>query len=172
MALRFAFSLSRLLAVEAFHLQAEPNRELAFMSMKILGLSFDFHDAAAALIDDSGVIAAVQEERFSRKKNDPGLPVHAFDYCLKQAGISAQQLDYVVFYEKPLLKFDRILRCSLGGYPRTSEYLFSTLAAWVHKRKLFVAARIAEALHIPRSRIRFIKHHYSHAASAFFLLPL
>lgn len=136
--------------------------------MRILGLSFDFHDAAAALVGDEGVIAAAQEERFSRQKNDPRLPRHAIDFCLQQAGITARQLDHVVFYEMPLLKFERILRCSLRGLPQTLEYFLTTMAAWVHKRKLLVGARIAEALGIPRRRVRYVQHHQAHAASAFF----
>ncbi len=139
--------------------------------MLTLGLSFDFHDAAAALVGDQGVIAAAQEERFSRKKNDPQLPRSAVEYCLAKAGIQPCDLDDVVFYESPLLKFDRILRHSIGGLPTTRKYLVDTVRAWVNKGKLHVGDRIASDLGLPRDRVRFVRHHYSHAASAYFCSP-
>ena len=104
--------------------------------MYILGVSCFYHDAAAALLHDGDLVAASEEERFSRKKHDSGFPKHAIEFCLRQAGITAADLDYVVFYEKPLLKFDRILRSSLatavqrGGYsvrsPQEVESLLGT----------------------------------------------
>lgn len=139
--------------------------------MLTLGLSFDFHDAAAALVGDQGVIAAAQEERFSRRKNDPQLPRAAVEYCLAQAGASPSDLDDVVFYENSLLKFDRILRHSLVGLPATRNYLAATIRSWINKGKLHVGDRIADELGLPRNRIRFVRHHHSHAASAYFCSP-
>ena len=87
--------------------------------MNILGLSFFYHDSAAALLQDGMLTAAAEEERFSRIKHDNGFPKHAIQFCLKQAGIDADDLDYVVFYEKPFVKFERILMTALGTFPRS-----------------------------------------------------
>lgn len=139
--------------------------------MYVLGLSFDYHDAAAALLNDGIVIAAAQEERFSRTKNDPSLPVSAISFCLTQAGIAAADLEQVVFYEKSLLKLDRILRSSAQRFPRSRHYLFSALKSWIHRDKLYTRSRIARQLRIHPSKVSSILHHDSHAASTFFCSP-
>lgn len=139
--------------------------------MNILGLSFDFHDAAAALVQDGRVVAAAQEERFSRIKNDPSFPRQAAAFCLEEACLRPGQLDSVVFYERPLEKFDRIVQASLLRWPASEEYLRRTLQLWAVKRKLHVARRIREELGVPRRKVRFVDHHNSHAASAYYCSP-
>lgn len=139
--------------------------------MYILGLSFDYHDAAAALTKDGKVLAAAQEERFSRKKNDSSLPLSAIAFCLNQAGIHGRDLDQIVFYENTLLKLDRILRTSIKNLPGSKEYFSSAMRSWVYKAKLYTRARIARALDVPLSRVCAVLHHDSHAASAFFCSP-
>lgn len=139
--------------------------------MNILGLSFDYHDSAAALISGGTLIAAAQEERFTRRKNDASLPVQATRFCLDQAGIQAGDLDHVVFYENPTAKFDRILKASLQN-PSAARNLRSwTFPAWLGQRKLLVVPRICEALGIPPSKVTCLEHHLSHAASAFYASP-
>jgi carbamoyltransferase len=138
--------------------------------VNILGISCYYHDAAAALLQDGVLIAAAEEERFTRVKHDSGFPAQAVRFCLGQAGIAARDLDYVVFYEKPVLKFDRILRSCLQTCPRSYRLFREAMAKWLLDR-LWVRARIREQLHVDRSRILFSEHHLSHAASAFFCSP-
>jgi carbamoyltransferase len=138
--------------------------------MYILGISCFYHDAAAALLEDGCLVAAAEEERFSRKKHDFGFPELAIDFCLRQAGISADQLDYVVFYEKPLPKFERILLTMLGTYPRSWRAFSEALVAWLTE-KLWIKSRIVAKLGLPDDRILFADHHVAHAASAFFCSP-
>ena len=139
--------------------------------MNILGLSAFFHDSAAALVRDGEIVAAAQEERFSRRKHDERFPTHAARYCLSEAGIDASQLDAVVFYEKPLLKFERILETSLAFAPRGFGSFLRSMPQWLQKK-----------LHLPREidaglggnytgPIVFTTHHESHAASAFYPSP-
>jgi len=138
--------------------------------MHILGISCYFHDAAAALIRDGVLIAATEEERFSRKKHDYGFPHLAIEFCLRRAGIAASDLDYVVFYEKPFVKFRRILESSLATYPRSWGAFPEAMTHWM-KEKLWTRNLIQEALGVPAKRILFSEHHLSHAASAFFCSP-
>jgi carbamoyltransferase len=138
--------------------------------MHILGISCFYHDAAAALLRDGELIAAAEEERFSRLKNDSGFPRHAVDYCLRTAGITAQELDYVVFYEKPLPKFERILLSTLAGVPRTAKLFQEAMATWFSE-KLWVKSHLVDRLNVPSHKILFVEHHLSHAASAFFASP-
>ena len=105
--------------------------------MYILGVSCFYHDAAAALIGDGALIAAAQEERFSRVKHDRGFPEHAIQFCLRQAGITAADLDYVVFYEKPLVKFERILLTTLKVYPRSWRTFGEAMIAWFNEELTF-----------------------------------
>ncbi len=135
-------------------------------SKTVLGLSFGYHDAAAAIIADGEIVAAAQEERFTRIKNDPSLPVNAIRFCLEQAG--CDKPDFVVYYEKPLLKFDRIISSSILAGKDGIEYLSSTMKTWAQKNKFQVLDRISDELGIPRSRVKSIKHHDSHASSAFY----
>lgn len=138
--------------------------------MLILGISCFYHDAAAALLEDGQLIAAAEEERFSRKKHDASFPKLAVEFCLKQAGITPHDLDYVVFYEKPLQKFERILRTNLATFPRSWRVFGEAMMAWVGD-KLWVRSHIAEGVGIDPSKILFVEHHLSHAASAFFASP-
>jgi len=139
--------------------------------MHILGVSCFYHDAAAALLKDGELIAASEEERFSRKKHDSGFPHHAIAYCLRVAGITAGDLDYVVFYEKPLRKFERILRSNLATFPRSWLVFREALITWMNE-KLWIKALLEEQLpDVPRDRFLFVEHHLSHAASAFFASP-
>ncbi|OHC75290.1 MAG: hypothetical protein A3G18_02565 [Rhodospirillales bacterium RIFCSPLOWO2_12_FULL_58_28] len=136
--------------------------------MRILGLSFDYHDAAAALLVDGALVVAGQEERFTRRKHDASLPVKSIEFCLSEAGLASSQIDYVAFYEKTALKFDRIVRSSIR---RDRAYLQDTLASWLREEKFDVRRRIADAVPVAPSRIISYYHHESHAASAFFCSP-
>ncbi|MGI8617900.1 MAG: carbamoyltransferase N-terminal domain-containing protein, partial [Gemmatimonadaceae bacterium] len=137
----------------------------------ILGVSAFYHDSAAALVVDGRIVAAAQEERFTRKKHDAGFPVHAIEFCLRQGGIAAEELDYVGFYEKPLLKFERLLETYLGHAPRGFRSFLAALPLWM-RQKLFLPREMSKGLGGAYTR-RFIftEHHESHAASAFFPSP-
>ena len=138
--------------------------------MHVLGISCFYHDAAAAILRDGVLIAAAEEERFSRKKHDSGYPVHAVQFCLEAAGISPEELDYVVFYEKPLPKFERVLTSMLATWPRSLVAFREAMIVWLTE-KLWVKDKIRGQLGIPREKILFVEHHLSHAASAFFCSP-
>ena len=138
--------------------------------MDILGISAFYHDSAAALVRDGIPIAAAQEERFSRIKNDPSFPNLAINYCLNEGGISVNELDWVVFYEKPLRKFERILLTHLNYFPRSAKAFSKSMFLWLGDR-LWMKNRIAEELGIAPSKILFTEHHQSHAASTFFPSP-
>ena len=137
----------------------------------ILGLSAFYHDSAAALVLDGHIVAAAQEERFSRKKNDAGFPKHAVEFCLEQANLKLSDLDYVSFYEKPLLHFDRLLESWLAFAPRGFRAFRQALPIWL-KQKLRMSALLRDGLGEGyRRRFVFTEHHESHAASAFFPSP-
>ena len=139
--------------------------------MRILGISAFFHDSAAALVEDGRIVAAAQEERFSRRKHDERFPAHAVAYCLREAGISAAQLDAVVFYEKPLLKFERLLETALAFAPRGFPAFLRSMPPWL-QRKLHLPREIDRGLGGDYTGpILFATHHESHAASAFFPSP-
>ncbi|MFH1371541.1 MAG: carbamoyltransferase N-terminal domain-containing protein [Planctomycetota bacterium] len=138
--------------------------------MYILGVSCYYHDSAVALIKDGILIAAAEEERFSRKKHDYGFPTNAIDFCLAQGGINGKDLDYVVFYEKPLVKFERILMTTLSLYPRSWKVFRESMITWLND-KLWIKGKLLVSLDIPSERILFVDHHLSHAASAFFCSP-
>ncbi len=138
--------------------------------MHILGISCHYHDAAAAILRDGFLLAASAEERFSRVKHDPGFPRQAIRFCLDTAGITAGDLDYVVFYEKPFRKFDRILTSALWSYPRSWRACTEALSSWFDE-KLWIRDLIRDELGVPRSRILFADHHHAHAASAFHCSP-
>ena len=138
--------------------------------MHILGLSCYFHDASAVILRDGHLIAAAEEERFSRVKHDFGFPSRAIQFCLDEAGIKGSDVDYVGFFEKPFVKFDRILQSTFSEVPRSSAVFRQAITAWLLD-KLWVKNRIREALRIPDDRILFAEHHQSHAASAFFCSP-
>lgn len=138
----------------------------------ILGLSAFYHDSAAALIVDGRIVAAAQEERFSRKKHDPGFPALAVEYCLKEAGINLDQVDYVAFYDKPLVKFERLLESYLAFAPSGFKSFAMALPLWL-KDKVHTRKAIRTGLGRPdfKSPLVFLDHHESHAASAFFASP-
>ena len=138
--------------------------------MYILGISCYYHDAAAALLHNGELVAAAEEERFSRIKFDSDFPQQAIDFCLAQAGITTHDLDYVVFYEKPLQKFDRIFRTTLAGVPRTTKLFRESMATWFSE-KLWIKSHLLTKLNIPAKKLLFVEHHLSHAASAFFCSP-
>ncbi len=137
----------------------------------ILGISAYYHDSAAALVVDGEIVAAAQEERFTRRKHDDRFPQHAVGYCLKEAGIEIGQLDHVGFYEKPLLKFDRLLETYLAYAPRGFWSFAQAMPNWL-QQKLFLSHEIRKELGYEyRKRIVYTEHHESHAASAFFPSP-
>lgn len=138
--------------------------------MIILGISCYYHDAAAAIIKDGVLVAAAEEERFSRIKHDFGFPHKAIEFCLEEAGITAQELDYVVFYEKPLLKFERILLTTLQTFPQSYKVFRESMITWFNE-KLWIRGQILTTLDIPDQKLLFVEHHLSHAASAFFCSP-
>lgn len=141
------------------------------MSTSILGISAFYHDSAAALVVDGRIVAAAQEERFTRRKHDAGFPSHAIGYCLKEGGLGPEGLDHVVFYEKPFLKFERLLETYLATAPAGFRSFLKAMPVWLHQK-----------LHLPREINRglegryrraciFTEHHEAHAASAFYPSP-
>lgn len=138
--------------------------------MYILGISALYHDSAAALLRDGVLVAAAQEERFTRVKFDHRMPVEAIGYCLRQAGITEKDLDYVVFYEKPLPKFERILLSQFSTFPRSWRVFREAMIAWFGE-KLWLKPLILNILPVKADRILFVDHHLSHAASAMFSSP-
>src|SRR5262245_52052311 len=120
--------------------------------MKILGISAHYHDSAAALVVDGLPVAAVQEERLSRRKNDAGFPMGAIEWCLNQAGLEATDLDAVVFYERSLLKFERILTCTLRAFPRSWK-AFPHAMKNLLGEKVWTRGIIASELGVPREKI-------------------
>ncbi|MDD2240202.1 MAG: carbamoyltransferase [Kiritimatiellae bacterium] len=142
--------------------------------MNILGISAFYHDSAAALVRDGHIVAAAQEERFTRKKHDPGFPTQAVRYCLAEAGLAADQLDAVAFYDKPIQKFSRILETYMGVAPKGLRSFMMALPVWL-KQKLWIPLEIEAALEqagiqMP-TELYFPEHHESHAASAFYPSP-
>ncbi len=145
--------------------------------MFILGISSYYHDSAACLVRDGEIIAAAQEERFTRKKHDSAFPDQAISYCLKEAGIGSHQVDYIVFYDKPFLKFERLLETYLAFAPKGLRSFITSMPLWL-KDKLFQKRVIADALKALwgddvnwEGRLLFSEHHLSHAASAFYPSP-
>ena len=139
--------------------------------MNILGISAYYHDSAAALVRDGDIVAAAQEERFTRKKHDYAFPQNAIDYCLREAGIGRDELDLVVFYDKPLLKFERILETYVSYSPAGFKLFLMGLPLWL-KQKLYTPRELRNGLGGEyEGRFVFLEHHESHAASAFFPSP-
>jgi carbamoyltransferase len=139
--------------------------------VNIQGISAFYHDSAAALVRDGEIIAAAQEERFTRKKGDPSLPRRAIEYCLREGSVSARDVDYLVFYEKPLVKFERLLETFLAFASRGFEAFRAAMPLWAsHKLRLpeQLVAALGDGF---RGELCFTKHHESHAASAFFPSP-
>jgi carbamoyltransferase len=139
--------------------------------LRILGISAFYHDSAAVLVDDGRIVAAAQEERFSRKKHDAGLPTQAVAFCLQQAGCELDDLDFVVFYEKPLLKFDRLLETYLSFAPFGFRSFAAAIPLWT-REKLFHKNALSKLGRFDwKQRLLFSEHHLSHASSAFFVSP-
>jgi len=144
--------------------------------MRTLGISAFYHDSAAALVTDGVLTAAAQEERFTRKKHDAGFPRQAIDYCLSEAGCSLRDIDLVVFYEKPFLKFERLLETYMAFAPKGFRSFCAAMPIWL-KEKLFQKQMLCRFLadidpaFDARDRLRFTEHHFSHAASAFYPSP-
>jgi carbamoyltransferase len=141
------------------------------MPQYVLGISAYYHDSAAALVCDGEIIAAAQEERFTRIKHDHAFPSNAVEYCLREAGIAPEQVAYVVFYDKPLLKFDRLLETYVAYAPAGLKSFMMAMPLWL-KTKLFLPKAIKKSLGgTYKKRVVFTSHHESHAASAFFPSP-
>lgn len=144
--------------------------------MKILGISAFYHDSAAALIDNGEIVAAAQEERFTRKKHDPGFPSNAVAFCLEYGGLSINELDAIVFYDKPLLKFERLLETYYAFAPKGVRSFLTAMPVWI-KEKMFLKRLINEELEKlgydkkKKVKMLFPEHHLSHAASAFYPSP-
>ena len=147
------------------------------MSYNILGISAFYHDSAASLVVDGDIVAAAQEERFTRKKHDAGFPGHAIECCLAEGGIALRDLDYIAFYDKPLVKFERLLETYLSYAPRGFRSFVAAMPVWL-KEKLFLKDMLKKDLaalggintgQLPP--ILFNEHHKSHAASAFYASP-
>ena len=137
--------------------------------MIILGISGFYHDSAAALLRDGRMVAGAHEERFSRKRHDPGFPKLAAEYCLREAGLGVDDLDYVVFYDKPMVKFERILTTYVATFPRSLPSFTKSIPVWL-KEKLWVPNVVARELGF-QGEVLFAEHHQSHAAAAFLPSP-
>jgi carbamoyltransferase len=138
--------------------------------MNILGISCYYHDSAVAILVDGMLIAAAEEERFTRKKHDYSYPEQAINFCLKRAGLTAADLDYVVFYEKPLLKFERILQTTLSTFPKSWAVFGEAMVAWFDE-KLWIKSQLQTKIGVKPNQILFVEHHLSHAASSMFCSP-
>ncbi|HXI08166.1 MAG: carbamoyltransferase family protein [Bradyrhizobium sp.] len=143
--------------------------------MRILGISAFYHDSAAALIEDGRIVAAAQEERFTRKKHDAAFPHNAIAYCLAEGGVAAEALDHVVFYDKPFLKFERLLETYVALSPRGFRSFKMSMPLWL-KEKLFQRSLLTDEMkklapEFDRTKLLFCEHHLSHAASAFYPSP-
>ena len=151
------------------------------MKKYILGISCFYHDSASVLIRDGDICVAVQEERFSRKKHDARLPVNTIKYCLKSQKIDLKDIESIVYYEKPLLTFERLLETYLGSAPRGLRSFIAAMQVWL-KEKLFLKSllkkqfqilqqEISDKKEVSLPEILFAEHHQSHAAAAFFPSP-
>lgn len=143
---------------------------------KILGISAFYHDSAAALLVNGEIVAAAQEERFTRKKHTPDFPVHAIAYCLEESGCSLDELDAVVFYDKPLMKFERLLETYYAFAPKGLRQFIVSIPVWI-KEKMFLKKLLieglaeVEAFDKKKLKLLFPEHHLSHAGSAFYPSP-
>ena len=141
----------------------------------ILGISAFYHDSAAALVVDGDIIAAAQEERFTRKKHDPAYPHNAIDYVLSESGLTLNQVDYVAFYDKPFLKFERLLETYVAHAPKGFKSFSMAMPVWL-REKLFLKDQLFKELKkldedFAIEKLLFGEHHFSHAASAFYPSP-
>src|SRR5262245_24674536 len=147
------------------------------MATHILGISAYYHDSAACLLKDGGIVAAVQEERFTRKKFDASFPKHAIRYCLQESAISLADLKYVVFYDKPLIKFERLLETYVAFSPKGVKSFFASMPVWIKEKLLLKSILQNELVSLDGVKkpalpaLLFGEHHESHAASAFYPSP-
>ena len=137
--------------------------------MNILGISAFYHDSAACLVQDGKIVSAAQEERFTRKKHDHSFPKNAINYCLQNSGLQGKDLDFIAFYDKPFIKFERILETYLAYAPVGIRSFIKAMPLWL-KQKLWIKELIGKELGF-KGKIIFPEHHQSHAASAFFPSP-
>jgi carbamoyltransferase len=146
------------------------------MAKKILGISAFYHDSAAAIIEDGKIIAAAQEERFTRKKHDPAFPVNAVKFCLQYAGCTIDELDAIAFYDKPLLKFERLLETYYSFAPKGLPSFMTAIPVWL-KEKMFLKKLMHDSLkevgEYDKKKVKFLfpEHHLSHAASTYYVSP-
>src|SRR4051794_39593455 len=144
--------------------------------MIVVGISAFYHDSAAAIVRDGVIVAAAQEERFTRKKHDASFPANALRFCVQEAGIAWQDIDFVTFYEKPFLKFERLLETYLAFAPKGFSSFRMAMPLWL-KEKLFQKSLLIDLLSAEtpevdwEEKLRFAEHHESHAASAFYPSP-
>jgi carbamoyltransferase len=138
--------------------------------MNVLGLSFYYHDSSAALVKDGVLVAAAEEERFSRKKHDSGFPGLAIDFVLRTGGIRIEDVDWVVFYEKPFVKLERMLLSAMGTFPRSAAVFRESMQRWISD-KLWIKSMMSKKLGVSSSKLLFAEHHVSHAASSFYTSP-
>lgn len=136
----------------------------------IIGISCHYHNAAAALVQDGVLVAAAEEERFTHVKNDPSSPLHAIRFCLKRAGVRPGALEYVVFYEKPLVKLERVVTSGLLALPSSPKLLAGSLRTWWRDRG-WIRRTTGQDLGVASDQVLFVDHHLSHAASSFFSSP-
>ena len=137
--------------------------------MYVLGVSCYYHDASVALLKDGIIVAAAEEERFTRKKHDTNFPINAINYCLKSQNITIKDIDYIGFYEKPFIKFERVLSQHLEKFPLSFKTFLSSIPSWINE-KLRVIKKIRKKLKYKKN-ILFIEHHLAHAASSFLISP-
>jgi len=135
--------------------------------MNVLGLSFYYHDSSAALVVNGVLVAAAEEERFSRRKHDSGFPGLAIEFCLKTAGLTLNDVDFIVFYEKPFVKFERMLLTAMSTFPHSAAVFRESMQRWVSD-KLWIKSMMQRELDVPSSKLLFADHHMSHAASSYF----
>ena len=137
--------------------------------MYVLGISCYYHDASAALLKDGVIVAAAAEERFTRKKHDVSFPINAINYCLRSQNISVKGIDYIGFYEKPFLKFERVLSQHIEMFPLSFKTFITSMPSWINE-KIRITKTIKKKLHYKRD-ILFIEHHIAHAAGSFLISP-
>ena len=141
----------------------------------VLGMSAFYHDSAAALLRDGAIVAAAQEERFTRRKHDPRFPENAIAYCLAEAGIDLAAVEHVVFYDKPFLKFERLLETYLASVPRGFNSFRKAMPVWLREKLFLKDVLIKQCRAFEKgfsgNRLMFAEHHFSHAASAFYPSP-
>ncbi|HYP52075.1 MAG TPA: carbamoyltransferase N-terminal domain-containing protein, partial [Pyrinomonadaceae bacterium] len=137
--------------------------------MYVLGISAYYHDSAACLVRDGEVMAAAQEERFTRKKHDHNFPSRAVEFCLRQAGVKGEEVEFVAFYDKPLLKFERLLETYIDYAPAGLRSFIMAMPLWL-REKIWIREQVARHADY-KGKVLFTEHHESHAASAFFPSP-